>query len=198
MTDHERKLIAYHESGHLIILYFLHPTDDVFKASIISRGGALGMIHHQPKDEYHTIDRDKILADIKVSLSGYVAEKIKFGVTSSGVASDFQKATHFAHEMVWRLGMGTDGMIGDFSSIPKHELSEETKNILNRQTQKILSDCTLEVEQKLRSEWPLLERFVEELLKKDELEYDEIDAIFQEAGKAKNILPAPQDGPSPA
>ena len=185
MTDREKELIAYHESGHLVILYFLHPTDDVFKASIISRGGALGMVHHQPREEYYTMDRDKILADIKVALAGYVSEKIKYGVTSSGVASDFEKATQLAHNMVWRFGMGTDGSIGDFSSIPKHEISEEMKNILNRQVQAILKSCIEDVEKTLKAEWPILEHFAKELLKKEELEYDEIDLIFKEAGKER-------------
>ncbi|MBI2915674.1 MAG: AAA family ATPase [Elusimicrobia bacterium] len=185
MTDRERELIAYHESGHLVILYFLHPTDDVFKASIISRGGALGMVHHQPREEYYTADREKIMADIKVALAGYVSEKIKYGVTSSGVASDFEKATRMAHDMVWRYGMGTDGTIGDFTCLPKHEVSEEIKNMLNRQSQEILKTCLIEVEKTLRQEWPVLEKFAGELLKKEELEYDEIDQIFQDAGKSR-------------
>jgi cell division protease FtsH len=163
----------------------LHPTDDVFKASIVSRGGALGMVHHQPREEYYTVDRNKMLADIKVALAGYVAEKIKYGVTSSGVASDFQKATQLAHDMVWRYGMGMDGVIGDFSSLPKHEVSDDLKRSLNQQSQLILKHCIAEVEETLRKEWNVLERFVQELLKKDELEYDEIDSIFKEYGKTK-------------
>ncbi|OGR83640.1 MAG: hypothetical protein A2902_03120 [Elusimicrobia bacterium RIFCSPLOWO2_01_FULL_64_13] len=189
MSDREKELIAYHESGHLIILYFLHPTDDVFKASIISRGGALGMVHHQPREEYHTIDREKILADIKVALAGYVSEKMKYGVTTSGVASDFQKATQMAHEMVWRLGMGTDGHIGDFSAIPDNELSEDIKASLNRQTQELLRTCMTDVEGTLKKEWPLLEEFARVLLKKEEMEYDEIDQFFREHGKVRLFQP---------
>jgi cell division protease FtsH len=83
MTPEERRLVAYHETGHLIVLYLLHPTDDVFKASIISRRGFLGVVHHQPREELFTHSKEKLLADIKVSVSGYVAEKIKFGTTSS-------------------------------------------------------------------------------------------------------------------
>ena len=143
------------------------------------------MVHHQPREELHTADRGKMMADIKVALAGYVAEKVKFAVTSSGVASDFEKATRIAHDMVWRLGMGTDGFIGDFSVLPQHELSEDIKNQLNRQTQEILRACMAEVESTLRKEWDILELFVEELLKKDELEYDEIDLIFKDHGKAR-------------
>jgi ATP-dependent Zn protease len=143
------------------------------------------MVHHQPREEYYTVDRNKMLADIKVALAGYVSERIQYKVTSSGVASDFQKATQIAHDMVWRYGMGTDGIIGDFSSLPKHEVSDDLKRSLNRQTEQILKDCMAEVEETLRKNWSLLERFVQELLKKDELEFDEIDAIFKEYGKER-------------
>lgn len=185
MTPQEKELIAFHESGHLVILYFLHPTDDVFKASIISRGGALGMVHHQPREEYFTANREKMLADIKVALAGFVAEKMKYNVTSSGVASDFQKATAMAHDMVWRYGMGLDDFIGDFTILPKHEISEEIKDKLNAQTQQILRSCLKDVEETLKKEWPILEKFAQELIKRDELEYDEIEQIFKEHGKER-------------
>jgi len=187
MTDEEKRMIAYHEAGHLLILYFLHPRDDVFKASLIPRGGALGMVVHQPREEYHTVDREKILADIKVALAGYVSEKLKYGVTTSGVASDFQKATALAHDMVWRFGMGTNGMIGDFTVIPKDQISNEVKNALNAQTQELLKRCVTEVEKTLKKEWKVLERFVGELFDKDELDYDEIESIFKEYGKERKF-----------
>ncbi len=189
MAPQEREAVAYHETGHLMVLYQLHPTDDVFKASIISRGGALGVVHHQPREELHTASREKMLADIKVALGGYIAEKIKYGVTSSGVASDFSAATRQAHVMVWRLGMGTNGYVGDFASIPENELSDHLKEKLNNETHAILSSCAKEVEAFLRKEWNIVDRFAQELLKRDELEYDEIHAIFAEYGKARAQVP---------
>jgi cell division protease FtsH len=189
MAPQEREAVAYHETGHLMVLYQLHPTDDVFKASIISRGGALGVVHHQPREELHTSSRDKILADIKVALGGYCAEKIKYGVTSSGVSSDFTAAMHQAHQMVWRLGMGTNGFVGDFSAIPEDELSDKMKEALNNETHQILSRSAKEVEEFLRKEWTLVDRFAQELLKRDELEYDDIHAIFAEYGKARQQVP---------
>ncbi len=194
MSDYERSLTAYHESGHLLILYFLHPTDDVFKASIISRGGALGVVHHNPREEYFTEDRNKLLADIKVSIAGFAAEKIKFGVTSSGVSSDFQHATRLANMMVWNFGMGTNGVFGDFSQFQDPQrgrdmLSGDLKNELNAQFNLIMKTCLEEVETILKREWPILEIFVQELLKKGELDYDEIEEIFKSHGKAR-LFPA--------
>ena len=184
MTPKEKEMTAYHESGHLIVTYLLHPTDDVFKASIIPRRATLGVVYHTPTEELHTKSKYGFLADIKTSLGGYVAENIKLGVTSSGVASDFSQAMKRAHVMVWKLGMGDSGLLGDFTVVPKEQLSEEMKRRLNDDTNKIFEKCFKEVKELLNSERVILDRFAKELLKKEELEYDEIEAIFKEYGKA--------------
>ena len=88
-----------------------------------------------------------------------------------------------AHAMVWRLGMGESSLVGDFTTIPEGQLSREMVQQLSQDTQKILSDCLKEVEELLRKEKPLFERFAQELLAKGELQYDEIEAIFAEFGK---------------
>jgi cell division protease FtsH len=188
MTARERERVAFHETGHLMVLYQLHPTNDVFKASIISRGGALGVVHHHPREELYTADRDQLLADIKVAVAGYAAELIRFGVTSSGVSSDFSKATQVAHSMVWRFGMGGNSLIGDFTAIPDTEMSNELKDKLNRQTSQILSQAIKEAEEFLRKDWTLVERFAKELLQRDELEYDDIESIFNEYGRPRKLL----------
>lgn len=188
MTPQEREATAFHESGHLVVLYQLHPTNDVFKASIIHRGGALGVVYHNPREELYTANRDQLWADIKVSVAGYVSELIRFGVTSNGVASDFAKATQVAHNMVWRFGMGGNGLIGDFTAIPDTDMSNELKDQLNRSTQHLLSDAIKETEVFLRREWDLVQRFAKELLQKEELEYDDIEAIFAEYGRERKLL----------
>ena len=187
MTKEEKEMTAYHESGHLIVLYLLHPTQDVFKASIIPRKGALGVVHQQPKEELYTHNREKFLADIKVDLGGYSAEKLIYGTTSSGVSSDFAHAMRIGHAMVWRLGMGGSGFAGDYTQIPQEQLSETIKQQLNNDTNKIIQDCLKEDEVLLKEEKVLLDRFARELLTKEELEFDEIEAIFKEYNKTKNI-----------
>ncbi len=184
MQDSEKQMTAYHEAGHLITIYFLHPTDDVFKASIIPRKTSLGVVHHQPREEYYSQDRDKLLADIKCAVAGYVAEKIKKGVTTTGVSADFANAMKVAHFMVWKLGMGPSGYIGDYTVIPENELSETVKTKLNEDTNLILRECMRAVEELLKSEKVIFERFAHELLVRQELEFDEIETIFAEYGKA--------------
>jgi len=184
MTKEEKEMVAFHETGHLVVMYRLHPTEDVFKASIISRKETLGAVYAQPKEELYTRNKERLLADIKVKLSGYAAEKIRFGTTSDGVASDFNGAMRLAHGMVWKVGMSDAGFVGDYSVIPESQLSESIKEKLNDETNKIINACLKEVEELLKKEWQIVERFVKELLKKEELEYDEIEGIFKEYGKS--------------
>ncbi len=191
ITDKEKEMTAYHEAGHAIISYLLSPTDDVMKASIIPRASNLGVVFSVPREEEHTHERGKILARIKVSLGSYAAEMIKYGTTTSGVDSDFKSALLLAHNMVWRWGMGKSGLLGNYSSLDTMSsgwmssskgsvISEKIREQLNRDTQEILSQCLKENEELLIKQRPLLDRFAEELIKKQELDYDEIDAIFKE------------------
>lgn len=185
LTPAERERVAYHESGHLVVLYRQHPTDDVFKASIKTRGGALGVVYHHPREELYTKTRDELFANVKTSLAGYVAEKIKYGNTSTGVGSDFENAMRLAHAMVWNFGMGSNGFVGDFTAIPENQISNDIKNRLNEEVQGILHKAAEEVEVFLRSEWNTMDLFAKTLLERDELDYDEIEAIFKSHGRER-------------
>ena len=194
----EKEKIAYHEAGHAISMYFFAPHHDVFKATILARGGALGFVMPQPREEIHVRSREQYLGDIKVSLGSYAAEKLKLKTTTSGVSQDFTNAMWFAHHMVWEWGMGKSGLVGNFSlleNMPETSgafrvgsgsyVSEKLKEQLNNEVQEILQDCLKQVEDLLRNESSLLDRFAKELLAKEELNYDEIEAIFKEFGKTR-------------
>jgi len=182
----EREMTAYHETGHLITTYLLHPRNDVFKASIIPRKSSLGVVHPTSIEEWHSQDRESLLAQIKVCVASYVAEKLKFGTTTTGVGggpgSDFYQASSIVNAMVWKFGMGPSGLVGDYTVNPDY-LSEEIKTRLNQDVDKILKDAMAEVEALLKKEKDLFERFAHELMTKQELDYDEIEAIFAEFGK---------------
>jgi len=183
MTPKEREMTAYHEAGHAVTLYYLHPTDDVFKATIKSRGDALGLVAHNPKEEWHTQNKDKLIADIMVALAGYSSEKIKYGTTSTGVSSDFTKAMAIANAMVWRFGMGEKGYIGDFTAIPKENMSTNLKEKLNSQTMAILDLCLEKVDKYLIEQWDIVDKMAQALLEKEELDYDDIAELFAKYGK---------------
>ena len=190
LSDKEKVWTAYHEAGHAIIGFLTHPTDDVIKASIIPRKGFLGMVGSRPAEEVHIHDREHLLADIKISLGSYAAERIKFGRTGSGVDADFLSALSHAHNMVWRWGMGESGLLGNFEALEHYNessLSGEIKAKLDADVQKIMQQCLKEVETILSQEKTLLEYFAQELLKKEELEYDEIVEIFTKYGKSRPV-----------
>ena len=187
----EKKWIAYHESGHAIIAYLLHPTDDVIKATIVPRKNFLGMVGHRSPHELNIKKKEYFLADIKICLGSYVAENMKFGTTSSGVDADMAHALSTAHNMVWRWGMGSEGLLGNFASLSSQRgetgliLSNSMKERLDNDVQKILQDCLADVKRVLNNERELLDHFAQELLEKEELDYDEIEAIFKKYGKSR-------------
>ncbi len=191
LTPAERERVAYHEAGHLLVLYQQHPTDDVFKASIKTRGGALGVVYHHPREELYTKTRDELFANVKTALAGYVSERIKYKVTSTGVSGDFANAMSVASSMVWHYGMSSNGFVGDYTMLlgglknGESRISESMKDHLNTEVQTILHKATEEVEAFLRSEWAMMDIFVKALLARSELDYDEIEAIFKEHGKER-------------
>ncbi|MFA6636638.1 MAG: AAA family ATPase [Candidatus Omnitrophota bacterium] len=186
VTPKEKEMTAYHESGHLITTFLKAPSKTVFKASIIPRRGTLGVVWSPEREELHSKSREQLMSEIMICLGGYAAEKLKFDTTSTGVGgsanSDFSQATRIAHAMVWMFGMGTTGYVGDFTSIPKEELSEDIKLALNKDANGIITSCVKLVEESLKENIEILDRFAHELLKREELEYDEIIAIFKEYG----------------
>ena len=191
-SDREKLQTAYHEAGHAIVTYLLVPSKDVFKITITPRGPTGGVMWSTEREETFIEDQNDLLNSIKISLGSYAAEKIKLGHTTSGVAGDFANALHVAHTMVWRVGMGKSGLIGDFHALDRFNpmggtihISEETKARLDRDVQDIMQTCLEAVTELLKNEQPLLERLARELVAKEELNYDEIEAIFQEFGKSR-------------
>ncbi len=194
MTAKEKETVATHEAGHLVTVYNEHPTHDVFKATILHRGGALGHVLPVPREEQYTRSKPELIANIKVALAGFLAEKIKYGVTSTGASSDFANALSHAQAMVWEYGMGTSGILGNYAIVQNNQtvfmLSESLKNQLNSEVQAILHDCAKETEAFLRKEWEMVEIFGKLLIEKEELNYDEIEEVFAAHGKSRPTPPA--------
>ncbi|MCB9719933.1 MAG: AAA family ATPase [Candidatus Omnitrophica bacterium] len=191
---------AYHEAGHAIMTYLVHPSNEVIKATVKPRKGSLGMIQHREIEELaaSSPNREQWLADIQVGLAGYVAEKLMLGTTASGVGggpgSDFHRAMRVATYMVRSLGMGDSGLIGDFTAMEEWALSERTKQVLEDDAQKILQDCLQETTRILTENKAVLEFFGQELLEKGDLEYDEVQAIFNKFQlKPAAVRPVPEE-----
>jgi cell division protease FtsH len=107
MTEDEKRMTAYHEAGHAIVAMHEPASDPIHKATIIPRGRALGMVMRLPERDSYSYHRDKMYANLAVSMGGRVAEEVIFGYdkVSSGASSDIQYATGLARDMVTRWGM---------------------------------------------------------------------------------------------
>src|SRR6185295_12942008 len=106
MSDKERKIVAYHESGHAIVASILPGLDPVHKISIVARGfGALGYTMQLPLEDRYLMTRQDLLGQLAVLLGGRTAEEIAFGEVSTGAQNDLQRATDIARSMVTEFGM---------------------------------------------------------------------------------------------
>jgi cell division protease FtsH len=109
LSTKERETVAFHEMGHALVALAQPDADPVHKVSIIPRGiGALGYTLQRPTEDRHLMTRPELDQKLAVLLAGRAAEKLVFGVLSTGAADDLSKATNLAHDMVARYGMDED------------------------------------------------------------------------------------------
>jgi len=105
ISDKEKEVIAYHETGHALVMKALPHADPVHKVSIISRGMALGWTLSLPEEDKYLVSKDELMDQIAGIMGGRVAEEIVFGDVTSGAENDIQKATQIARRMVTQWGM---------------------------------------------------------------------------------------------
>ena len=108
VSEKERELTAYHESGHAIVAHLWPNADPVHKVTIIPRGSAGGYTMMLPQEEKNYMTRSQLLAQIRVALGGRCAEAIVLKEISSGASGDLQMVTNIAREMITRLGMSDE------------------------------------------------------------------------------------------
>jgi cell division protease FtsH len=177
----EKTRAAFYEAGRILVTYLYIPTKDVFKASILPHGrSSISVFMTSEMEDILSRDKNTLISEIKVSLSGYCAEKIKFGNTSDTAASHLEYANEIAHNMAWRWGMGKSGHIGNFDTGRTSLIIEQD---LNKDVEEVMDSCLREVNNLLRQDWAIVENLVKVLLENDELDYDQIDAIFKQFGK---------------
>ena len=105
LTPKEKKVTAYHESGHALVAYYTEGADPVHKISIIPRGMALGITAQIPEEEKHNYQKNYLLGRLDILMGGRCAEKIIFNDTSTGAGNDIATATDISRKMVCEWGM---------------------------------------------------------------------------------------------
>jgi cell division protease FtsH len=185
-SEKEKELVAYHEAGHAVVTYLAVPFQDVFKVSIIPRGSSGGITWVPENVEINIKDRSHLMAYIKVAVASYVSEKIKFGITSTGISGDFNTATNIAYDMAWRMGMGKHGHVGDYRCEAFKGRLPAFSAQLDEDSEEILKECVQESEDLLRRNWNIVEEMVQRLMSALEIDFDEIEEIFKKYGKQRS------------
>ena len=181
MTEKDRRLTAYHETGHAIAVFYAAPENEVHEVSIIPRGSAGGYTMPLPKEDLTYTTKSEMLNDICVSLAGRVAEQLKMGDVSTGASSDLQKVTSTARAMVTKYGFskrlglvvygsGHDEVFLGRDFAQNRSYSEEYANLIDEEVKAIVDEQYRRCEALLREHDDKLELIAHTLL-----EYDRID-----------------------
>ncbi len=188
ISDDEKKVTAYHESGHALVAKMLPGTDPIHKITIIPRGRALGLTQQLPANEMHTYPREYLMNNIAILLGGRAAEEIVLNDFTTGSGNDIERATELSRKMVCEWGMSEE--MGPLSYGKKEEqiflgrefathkdYSEETAKKIDAEVSKIVYDNYDKAKKILRDNLELLNRIASELLEKEVLNADELDEI---------------------
>ncbi len=188
MNDKEKKLTAYHEAGHAIILRMVSETDKVERISIIPAGMAGGYTAHKPNEDIYYTTRKQLIATIMISLAGRAAEEIVFGEVSTGAASDLQQCNAIARDMIMKFGMSNqlgnlvfgsqeEVFLGkDYGHVQNY--SEKLAGIIDEETKKIIDDAYAATLDALRERRTTLEAVATRLLEKEKIEGPEFEELF--------------------
>jgi cell division protease FtsH len=187
MSTKERRIVAFHESGHAIVASVLPGLDPVHKISIVQRGfGALGYTMQLPLEDRYLMTRTDLINQLSVLLAGRSAEEIAFGEISTGAQNDLMRATEIARAMVTEFGMSDKvGAINYdsnkrpmFLDIPmpreRGAFSEETAQLIDSEIKRIMTDSHEQARSVLRAHREVLDTLSERLLVKEVIEGDEL------------------------
>ncbi len=185
MTPEDKKLTAYHEAGHALLYYYLPDLDPLYKVTIIPHGNAGGVTMGLPENDRSYIKKSSLMSHIKLSMGGYVAEKILTGQTTTGPFSDIKQATNIARRMVTEWGMSELGFIdlGENNDQPiflgreitQHkDYSDETALKIDNAVNNILDMCMKDSENIINMHRDQLDIIANALIEKETLDDNDI------------------------
>lgn len=191
ISDKERKITAYHESGHAILFHVLPDVGPVYSVSIIPTGaGAAGYTMPLPERDDMFMTKGRMLQEIMVSLGGRIAEEIIFDDITTGASSDIKKATQIAKKMVTRYGMSENvGVIcydddddevfigRDLAHAKAH--SELVSGEIDREIHRIIDECYAKAKALILENSDVLHKSAQLLLKKEKISRAEFEALFE-------------------
>src|SRR6185437_13250674 len=174
ITAEDRRVTAYHESGHALVGMLTEGADPVRKISIIPRGQALGVTLSTPEADRYGYERDDLIGKIKVALGGRAAEKVIYHELTTGAESDIQQLTQIARGMVGRWGMSdvigpiavADGRSDGVLLPGQSSTSDATQRLVDEEVRRIVEEAEHDTVQLIERERPRLEALTRALLDK--------------------------------
>ena len=203
ISEREKKIIAYHETGHAIVAKILPGADPVHKISIIPRGhAALGYTLQLPEEDRFLMSKSELMNRISILLSGRVSEEIVFNDVTSGAANDLDRATETARQMVTQLGMSDSlGLVKlgkkreeiflgrDISE--DRNYSEEIAYAIDKEVKAIIDECYERAKEILTEHRDLLDKIANVLLEREVLDAEEFDKLVNENKKSSEVPELP-------
>ncbi len=196
MTEHEKAVTAYHEAGHALVAMSVPQHDPVYKATIIPRGRALGLVMSVPERDTYSVTKTKYTSKIAMAMAGKAAEIIKYGEdnVSSGPVSDIQQVSKIARAMVTQFGMSDkignvnysgeqDSFLGSYNS-GGPQISSGTQNIIEEEVKRLIDDGYDTAFRILTEQSVEFERLAQGLIEYETLTGDEIKKVI--AGEPLN------------
>ncbi len=211
VNEREKEITAYHEAGHALVGYLLPDADRVTKISIVSRGQMGGYTRFAPDEENNLITKKQLEARLAVAMGGRTAEEIVFQDVTTGASNDIEQATGIARAMVTRLGMSAK--LGPRTFGKREELvflgreiseqqdySDHFAEEIDAEVHMLIENAHTVATHELTTNRTKLEQIAQHLIKHENIEDDEIDALFASVhGDATpNKTPSITADPSPA
>ena len=190
ITEHERKITAYHEAGHALTSRVLPTQDPVQQVSIVPRGRAGGFTLNMPKEDKYYNTKQQMEEELIVLLGGRVAEKLIMDDISTGASNDIQRASDIARKMVTKYGMSEKLGPIDFSAshdevflgrdfANTNHLSEQTSSLIDSEVKDLIDRAYQRCEQILRDNLDILHRLARFLLEHETMDNAQLEAIFK-------------------
>jgi len=191
MSESEKKLTAYHESGHAIVGLLVPDHDPVYKVSIIPRGRALGITMFLPEEDRYSYSKQRLMSQIKSLFGGRIAEELIFGpaYVTTGASNDIERATDIARNMVTKWGLSDklgpltysedDGEVFLGRSVTRHkQVSDVTAHAIDEEIRELIDNCYTEAKTILEKNKDKLHLMAEALIKFETIDEFQIKDIM--------------------
>ena len=196
VIERERRLTAYHEAGHALVIHALPTQDPVHQITIVPRGMAGGMTIHLPKEDKSFESKQELTDRIAVCLGGRCAEQMVLGDISTGAGSDLRTASSIARQMIMRFGMsdtlgnvvfdsGHDEVFIGRSMAQAKTYSEETAKVIDQEVKRLLDEAYAVCEGILKRDRAYLDQVAQYLLEHESMDAETFEALFSEASPSQ-------------